>query len=145
MGPDTESSRFPDALIAWQTTPLAGTQRMLRATTERNGSAVIVCVGGEVDASNEAEWQRLLTNMAVTAVAPGPFVVDVSDLDFIGASAYAMLAHEVQRCQHRGVRVCLVSTRPETTRAVAACGLAQLLRVETTLEAAISQLTGDVR
>ncbi|WP_238158867.1 anti-sigma factor antagonist [Mycobacterium sp. MFM001] len=117
---------------------------MLRATAERNGSAVIVCVGGEVDASNEPEWEHLLTSMADAAVPPGPFVVDVRDLDFIGASAYAMLASEAERCKHRGVRLCLVSTRPETARAVAACGLGQLLPVETTLEAALSQLTGEV-
>ncbi|MCV7234853.1 anti-sigma factor antagonist [Mycobacterium branderi] len=117
----------------------------MRATGERNGSAVIVCVGGEVDASNEAEWQHLLTNMAACAVAPGPLVVDVCDLDFIGAGAYAMLAREAERSKHRGVRLCLVSDRPETTRAVAACGLDELLPVETTLEAAMSQLTGKVR
>lgn len=57
----------------------------LRAVTECTGSAVVVHVGGDIDASNEVAWQRLVSKSAAIAIAPGPFVIDIRDLDFMGS------------------------------------------------------------
>src|SRR6185437_12243913 len=54
---------------------LARAHSTLRATTERFGSAVIVNAGGELDASNEATWRRLLSEASAAAGPPGPRVV----------------------------------------------------------------------
>ena len=43
----------------------------LRATTQRNGPVVIVRAGGEIDASNEHIWQRLVGEAAAVARQPG--------------------------------------------------------------------------
>src|ERR1700739_1462244 len=91
---------------------LAQARSTLRTTTERIGLAVIVSAGGELDASNDITWRRLLSEAAAAAGPPGPLVVDVSGLDFMGCCAYAALAEEADRCQGRGVEMRLVSNQP---------------------------------
>ena len=117
---------------------LAQASSTLRMTTERCGQAVIVSAGGELDASNEATWRRLLSEAAAAAGPPGPLVVDTSGLDFMGCCAYAALAEEAQRCQQHGVHLRLVSNQPVVARMVAACGLSELLPVDHSVDAALS-------
>ena len=64
----------------------------LRATTDRSGPAVLIHAGGEIDACNEHTWRQLLDEAAAVVSAPGPFVVDVAGLDFMGCCAFAALA-----------------------------------------------------
>src|ERR1700744_3764371 len=97
---------------------LARSRSTLRATTERSGQVVIVSAGGELDASNEATWKRLLSEAAAAAGPPGPLVVDTSGLDFMGCCAYAALAEEAERCRQRGVQLRLVSNQPDVARGV---------------------------
>jgi anti-anti-sigma factor len=117
---------------------LAQARSTLRTTTERSGSAVIVNAGGELDASNETTWRRLLSEAAAAAGPPGPLVVDTSGLDFMGCCAYAALAEEAERCRHHGVELRVVSSQPGVARIVAACGLSELLPVDPTVDAALS-------
>jgi anti-anti-sigma factor len=117
---------------------LAQARNTLRATTERSGLAVIVSAGGELDASNEATWRRLLSEAAAAAGPPGPLVVDASGLDFMGCCAYAALAEEAERCRQRGVQVRLVGNQSIVARIVAACGLGELLPVDHSVGAALS-------
>jgi anti-anti-sigma factor len=77
----------------------------LRATTQRSGSAVLVSVGGEVDASNEDVWRALLTKMAAAAIATDPFVVDVRNLRAMGCGAMFVLAQQARRCRRGGVNL----------------------------------------
>ena len=117
---------------------LARARSTLRMTTERIGLAVIVSAGGELDASNEGTWRRLLSEAAAAAGPQGPLVVDTSGLDFMGCCAYAALAEEAERCRQHGVQVRLVSNQPVVARVVAACGLSQLLSVDESIDAALS-------
>jgi anti-anti-sigma factor len=117
---------------------LAQARSTLRMTTERIGLAVIVTAGGELDASNEATWRRLLSEAAAAAGPPGPLVIDTSGLDFMGCCAYAALAEEAGRCRQRGVEVRLVGNRPLVARIVAACGLGELLPIDDSVDAALS-------
>lgn len=110
----------------------------LRAVTECTGSAVVVHVGGDIDASNEVAWQRLVSKSAAIAIAPGPFVIDIRDLDFMGSCAYAVLAQESVRCRRRGVNMRLVSNQPIVARTIAACGLRQLIPLYATVETALA-------
>ncbi|WP_055366670.1 anti-sigma factor antagonist [Mycobacterium tuberculosis] len=110
----------------------------LRAVTECTGSAVVVHVGGDIDASNEVAWQRLVSKSAAIAIAPGPFVIDIRDLDFMGSCAYAVLAQESVRCRRRGVNMRLVSNQPIVARTIAACGLRRLIRLYATVETALA-------
>lgn len=117
---------------------LAQASSTLRMTTERIDRAVIVTAGGELDASNEATWRRLLREAASAAGPPGPLVVDTSGLDFMGCCAYAALAEEAERCRQHGVQLRLVSNQPVVARVVEACGLSELLPVDASVDAALS-------
>lgn len=110
----------------------------LRAVTECTGSAVVVHVGGDIDASNEVAWQRLVSKSAAIAIAPGPFVIDIRDLDFMGSCAYAVLAQESVRCRRRGVNMRLVSNQPIVARTIAACRLRRLIPLYATVETALA-------
>lgn len=116
---------------------LANARSTLRTTTERSGPSVIVYAGGEVDASNEATWRHLLSEAATRTSPPGALVVDTSGLDFMGCCAFEVLAEEAERCRRRGVEVRLVSNQPGVGRVVDACGLTELLPVDSSLEAAL--------
>jgi anti-anti-sigma factor len=114
------------------------TQSGLRAFTECTGSAVVIHVGGDIDATNAGSWQRLLSRSAAIAIAPGPFVIDVRDLEFMAPCGYAVLAQEAERCNSRGVRLRLVSTQPVVARTIGACGLLRLLPMYASVDHAIS-------
>jgi anti-anti-sigma factor len=117
---------------------LARARSTLRTTIERSDLAVIVSAGGELDASNETTWRRLLSEAATAAGSPGPLVVDISGLDFMGCCAYAALGEEAERCRRRGVEMRLVSNQPIVARIVTACGLSELLPVDDSVDIALS-------
>jgi anti-anti-sigma factor len=117
---------------------LAQARSTLRTTIERSDLAVIVSAGGELDASNETTWRRLLSEAAMAAGSPGPLVVDISGLDFMGCCAYAALGEEAERCRRRGVEMRLVSSQPVVARIVTACGLSELLPVDDSVDTALS-------
>jgi len=110
----------------------------LRITTERNGSSLILRAGGEVDAANEVMWRRVLSQAAAATSEPGPLVVDVNGLDFMGCCAYAALADEADRSRRRGIEVCLVSQKAITRRIIAAGALGSRLRVYPDVGTAVS-------
>ncbi|AYE95382.1 STAS domain-containing protein [Mycobacterium paragordonae] len=110
----------------------------LRAITDRSGEAVVIHAGGEVDACNENTWRQLVTEAAATATAPGPFIVDVSDVDFMGCCAYTVLAEAAEDCRRRGVELRLVTHAPIVTRIVDACGLSAVLPIYPTVDSALA-------
>jgi anti-anti-sigma factor len=118
---------------------LGNPSTMLRATTDRSGAAVIIHAGGEIDAHNEATWRRLLGEAAAVVTGAGPFVVNVTDLDFMGCCAFAVLAEEAQACRRRGVTLRLVSRQPIVSRIVKACGLSDLLPIYASVDSALIQ------
>ncbi len=110
----------------------------LRATTGRVGEAVLVNAGGEVDACNEHTWHQLVREAAVGVTAPGPLVIDVTGLEFMGCCAFMALADEAVRCRSRGVELRLVSGEPLVGRVVKACGLGGVLPLYPTADAALA-------
>jgi anti-anti-sigma factor len=134
---------FPAPSSARLSSQFGDTNSGLRAITECTGSAVVLYVGGDIDAGNEGAWRRLVSRSAAIAIAPGPFVIDVQALEFIGSCAYATLADEAVQCRRRGVNLRLVSSQPVVARTIAACGLGPLLPIYTTVENALSTLVSD--
>jgi anti-anti-sigma factor len=110
----------------------------LRATTDRSGPAVLIYAGGEIDACNEHTWRQLVSEAASVVTSPGPFVVDVTGLDFMGCCAFAALADEAQRCHRRGVELRLVSSQPIIARIVDACMLSGILPIYPTADSALA-------
>ncbi|SPM43323.1 Anti-anti-sigma regulatory factor (antagonist of anti-sigma factor) [Mycobacterium numidiamassiliense] len=111
----------------------------LRATTDRRGAAVVISAGGEIDACNEHTWRHLVGEAARVVTAPGPLVVDVTGIDFMGGCAFAVLAEEAARCGRRGVDVRLVSHQPIVARIVDACGLSGVLHIYPTVDSALAR------
>jgi anti-anti-sigma factor len=111
---------------------------MLRATIQRSGSALIIRAGGEIDASNEHIWRRLLGEAAAVATSPGMFVVDISGLDFTGCCTFAALADAADWCRSRGVGLRLVSSNRMAVRIIKACELDTVLPVYPTTDSALS-------
>jgi anti-anti-sigma factor len=110
----------------------------LRATTDRRGPAVLIYAGGEIDACNEHTWRHLVSEAASIVTTPGPLVVDVTGLDFMGCCAFAALADEAERCHRRGVELRLVSSQPVVARIVDACGLGGVLPIYLTADSALA-------
>ena len=97
---------------------MGGAGNTLQATIERNGSAVLLYAGGEVDAANESIWRRLLGEAATATAAPGPLLIDTNGLDFMAGCAYAALAEQADRCRIQGINLCLVSAQRIVARVV---------------------------
>ena len=55
----------------------------LRAALQSFDSAVIVYVGGEIDACSEETWRLLLAEASAFAADPQLFIVDVNGVDFM--------------------------------------------------------------
>ncbi|MEM6109093.1 anti-sigma factor antagonist [Mycobacterium sp. 050272] len=114
----------------------------LRAATQRSGPVVIIRAGGEVDASNEHTWRGLVTEAAAVATAPGPFIVDINGLDFMGCGAFAVLAAASERCRSRGIALRLVSCDPGVARVIQACNLGSALPLHPTIDTALATSVG---
>jgi anti-anti-sigma factor len=110
----------------------------LRATTDRCGAAVLINAGGEVDACNEHTWRHLVSEAASVVTPPGPFVVDLTGLDFMGCCAFAVLAEQAQRCRRRGIQLRLVSRQRIVARIVDVCGLSRVLPIYPTADSALA-------
>ncbi len=110
----------------------------LRATTDRSGPAVLIYAGGEIDACNEDTWRHLVSEAASGVSAPGPFVVDITGVEFMGCCAFEVLAEEAKRCRQRGIDLRLVTYDQTVTRIVDACGLSGVLPIYPTADSALS-------
>jgi anti-anti-sigma factor len=118
---------------------LGDSRSTLRATTDRDGPAVLIHAGGEIDAHNEQTWRHLVSEAAAIATPPGPFVVDVTDVDFMACCAFSVLADEAEWCRRRGVELRLVSRQPIVARIIKACGLTELLPIFRSVEMALAE------
>ncbi|QLL06025.1 anti-sigma factor antagonist [Mycobacterium vicinigordonae] len=134
----SESFSIPVPFSRRLASELGGPTSTLRATTVRNGSAVVIRASGEIDAANEHTWQGLLREAAAVAVEPGPLIVDVSGLEFMGCCAFTVLADEAERCRRRGITLRMVSDNPALSRIVHACSFSGVLPVHPTTEAALA-------
>ncbi|MCQ4363591.1 anti-sigma factor antagonist [Mycobacterium gordonae] len=137
LGP-SDSFSIPVQLSDRLSLELGEPSSTLRASTVRSGSAVVIRAGGEVDAANEHTWRGLLAEASAVASRPGPLIVDVSALDFMGCCAFAVLADQAERSRRRGVTLRLVSSDPGIARIVDACGFGHMLPVHPTTESALS-------
>jgi anti-anti-sigma factor len=129
------------SLSAGLVSELSDVHSSLRAITDRRGSAVTVYVGGEIDAANVPTFRHLLREAAAAASSPGPVVVDIGGLDFMGCCAVTALAEEADRCRRRGVDVRLVSQEPIVARMLTAGGLSSRLDLYPDIDSALSAVS----
>ncbi len=88
----TEPRSSPHPLSPRLVHELGDPHSTLRATTDGSGAALLIHAGGEIDGRNEHLWRQLVTEAAAGVTAPGPLIVDVTGLDFMGCCAFAALA-----------------------------------------------------
>ena len=115
----------------------------LRSITELSGSAVVVHLGGAIDAGNEIVWQRMVSRTASIAIAPGPFVIDIRALDFMGR--VPMPRWPTRRCGVVGAALtCGWSAASQSSRAPSPhADWARLLPMYTSVENALSPPLSD--
>jgi anti-anti-sigma factor len=87
--------------------PPNGSSRSAQPASNGRNSA-----GGEIDGCNEETWRQLVSEAAHVAIAPGPFIVDVTGPDFMARCAFAVLTEEAEKYFSRGVELRLVSREP---------------------------------
>ncbi|BBY25326.1 hypothetical protein MSTO_55310 [Mycobacterium stomatepiae] len=80
----------------------------------------------------------LVEESAAVATSPGPFIVDINGLNFMGCCAFAVLAAESERCRARGVALRLVSCDPAVARVIQACNLSAVLPLHPTVDTALA-------
>ncbi|MBI2703596.1 MAG: anti-sigma factor antagonist [Mycobacterium sp.] len=128
----TELFAAPLRLSARLVSELGAETSTLRAAVQGFDAAVIVYVGGEIDALNDNTWRLLLAEASGFASAPQLFMVDVNSVEFMSCSSLLALAEEATRCRERGIGMCLISMQPSVARTIAACGLSDVLPVHET-------------
>src|ERR1700761_1377921 len=92
----------------------------LRAVVERFDAAVVVHAGGEVDASNDSTWRRLLVEAAAAAAPDAALIVDLAALKFVSCSALEALSQQSQWCRRHGVQIRLVTEQSAISLVVTA-------------------------
>lgn len=135
----TEPRSSPHPLSPRLVHELGDPHSTLRATTDGSGAALLIHAGGEIDGRNEHLWRQLVTEAAAGVTAPGPLIVDVTGLDFMGCCAFAALADEAQRCRCRGIDLRLVSHQPIVARIAEAGGLSRVLPIYPTVDTALGR------
>jgi len=109
----------------------------LRAVTECTGSSVVIHVGGDIDASNESTWQRLLSRSAAKTVAPG----SVRHRRFATSNSWGPVPMPPWRTRRWSVAVVasICGWSPASRswlKTIAVCGLRTLLPTYATVETA---------
>ncbi|WP_133116496.1 STAS domain-containing protein [Amycolatopsis antarctica] len=125
--------------------PAAYVSRDLRLDAElhpggspRTPTIMLGRVQGDVDARSAADFRAWCAG----AADPGPLVLDLSDVTFLGVaglSALVDLAHDLRR---RGVDWAVAAQARAVLRPLAVSGLPDLVPVHPTVRAAMDSLTG---
>jgi anti-anti-sigma factor len=100
---------------------LGAPSNTMRAFIERDDSAVIVYVGGEVDACNESTWRRLLGEAAAAAAPGAALIVDLTGLKFVSCSALEALIRQSHWCRRHDVQMRVVTEQAVIRQVVGAC------------------------
>jgi anti-anti-sigma factor len=139
-----QRSPIPLTLSANLVSALNNPRGVLRAVAQRDGTTVTVYAGGEVDAANENNWQQVLREAAAATPPPGPLVIGIDGLDFMGSCAFTALAEQADHCRRRGIRMCLVSRKPIVGRIIAAGALSSRLLVYPDADTALSAAAAEI-
>ena len=110
----------------------------LHWTAHTTSEGLIVQVFGQVDAHNEADWQRMLDESAVAVPEGSLLVVDCGSLDFMSCGALVALAKQAVDSRQRGVTVRLVITQPSICRVITECGMDDTVSAHPDLDSALN-------
>jgi len=82
---------------------------LVRLSMRTRGTAVLVHADGELDLNCGASWERQLSNAAGAVRPPGPLVVDLTALRFLGCCGIPALLAALATCQDKDVPLRLMT------------------------------------
>jgi len=116
---------------------LGAPSNTMRGFVERDDSAVIVHVHGEVDACNESTWRRLLGE-AASAAAPGAaLIVDLTGLKYVSCSALEALIRQSHWCRRYDVQIRLVTEQSVIRKVIRASVPADAMPIFPSIDVAL--------
>lgn len=87
-----------------------------RTTRECVGEAVVVHVAGELDRATADELSDCLSGAVRAVSPPAPLVVDLTEVDFLGACGIGVLLEHQDLCVSRGCELLVVASTPVVLR-----------------------------
>lgn len=108
-------------------------QAPFHTTSESVGEAVVVHVAGELDGMTAEELSHCLGGAVSSVHPPAPVVVDLTDLNFLGACGIGLLLDHQDRCLRRGSALVVVANSPAVLRPLQVLKLTDVLGVRSCL------------
>jgi anti-sigma B factor antagonist len=101
--------------------------QLLQVATERNGSAVIVRVEGEVDMNTVSAFGGALAQACDLVAPPMRVVADLTGVTFLSSAGLTALLEVHHRCERQGTPLRVEVTHPTVRRALEITGVDQIL------------------
>ncbi|MTD54484.1 anti-sigma factor antagonist [Amycolatopsis pithecellobii] len=111
---------------------------LLRIRRELADGAVVLRVAGDVDLSTAGKLSEQLRGARDFVVPPAPVIADLDEVEFLGSAGLMALVQENEACRQRGLTLRIVSSSRLVVRAISVAGLAEVLPVLPTVQAALT-------
>ncbi|WP_045317268.1 STAS domain-containing protein [Lentzea aerocolonigenes] len=109
-----------------------------RTTTETVGDAVVVRLAGELDQVTAGELSGCLDGAVSSVDPPAPVVVDLTEVDFLGAFGIRLLLDHQDLCLRKGSALMVVASSPAVLRPLQVLELTGILGVRPTVVDALA-------
>jgi len=110
----------------------------LRVTRGLIDGAIVVSAIGDVDLTSASELEAEVQSACADAQPPGPVVIDLSQVSFLGSIGLSLLVNAHQRCQESSVELRVVATSRAVLRPLEVTRLDEELRIAATVEEAVA-------
>ncbi|NIH78865.1 STAS domain-containing protein [Amycolatopsis viridis] len=110
----------------------------LRVTRRLVDGAIVVAAIGDVDLTSAPELDKQVQSACAETQPPGPVVVDLSGVSFLGSIGLSMLVNAQQKCQEKSVELRVVATSRAVLRPLQVTRLDEQLHITSSLEEAVA-------
>ncbi|HVV13462.1 anti-sigma factor antagonist [Amycolatopsis sp.] len=117
--------------------PVERDSRDLLVRREVGEHAVVLRVAGEVDMATAGQLAAQLCAAREAVTPPGPVIVDLDGVEFLGSAGLVALVREFAHCDRYGVELRIVSSSRPVLRSISRTGLGELLPVAPTMHEAL--------
>jgi anti-sigma B factor antagonist len=112
---------------------------LLRVHRRANGTGVVVHVAGELDLVTAPGLVGELTSARAQARPPGPLVIDLTDVTFMGSVGLGILVEHHLLCRDVDVELRVVAGNRVVARTITIIGLGDTVAVFATLADALAR------
>lgn len=110
----------------------------LRVTRRLIDGAIVVSADGDVDLTSAADLEEQVAAACADARPPGPVVVDLSGVSFLGSIGLSLLVNAHQKCQDNSLELRIVATSRAVLRPLEVTRLDEQLRITSSLDEAVA-------